>query len=108
VTRTLLADTGAGSLNAPFELILNAADCQQFKWRRLGAVGLGGAFSGAFPTYSVRVEIPALQWARVVAAVVVPTAPLPPELDGIAGFRFLNSFSYGNFGNPDQFCLETL
>lgn len=107
ITRTLLADTGAGSLSAPFELVLSTSDCQQFRWRPLGTVRLGGAFAGAFPVYSLRVEIPALQWVRVVAAVAVPIASLPSALDGIAGFRFLNSFTYGNFSNPSQFCLES-
>ena len=29
------------------------------------------------------------------------------HLDGIAGFRFLNRFTFGNFGNPSEFGLET-
>jgi hypothetical protein len=31
----------------------------------------------------------------------------PPGLEGIAGFRFLNRFTYGNFGNPAEFGIET-
>jgi hypothetical protein len=38
-------------------------------------------------------------------AVGVPNAP--KGLDGIAGFRFLNRFTYGNFGNALEFGLET-
>jgi hypothetical protein len=108
ITRTLLADTGGGSRNALFEFILSDSDCRRFG-RPLGiTVRLGRAISGSFPTYSVWVEIPGLSFARQVVAVGVPAAQLPPGLDGIAGFRFLNSFNYGNFANPDQFCLETL
>jgi hypothetical protein len=44
----------------------------------------------------------------LLIALAVPDALLPPGLDGLAGFRFLNTFNYGNFGDPDQFCLETL
>jgi hypothetical protein len=31
----------------------------------------------------------------------------PQGFEGIAGFRFLNRFTYGNFGNPAEFGLET-
>ena len=58
--KLLLADTGAGSLDAPFELLLDV----------------------------VGIERP------------------PLDFDGIAGFRFLNRFTYGNLGHPDQFGLE--
>ena len=30
----------------------------------------------------------------------------PKGFDGIAGFRVLNRFTYGNFGNPAEFGLE--
>jgi hypothetical protein len=54
------------------------------------------------------VEIPALPFARFVYAVGVPATTLPQDFKGIAGFRFLNSFHYGNFGDPNRFGLETL
>lgn len=38
----------------------------------------------------------------------VPANALPTGLDGIAAFRFLNRFAYGNFGAPEHFGLETL
>jgi hypothetical protein len=31
---------------------------------------------------------------------------VPRPFDGIACFRFLNRFTYGNFGDPNQFGLE--
>jgi hypothetical protein len=37
-------------------------------------------------------------------AVAVPV--VPEGFQGTAGFRFLNRFDYGNFGNPAQFGLE--
>jgi hypothetical protein len=46
-----------------------------------------------------------LDLSATVHAVGVPTAP--PGLDGIACFRFLNRFTYGNFGNPNEFGLGT-
>ena len=38
---------------------------------------------------------------------VVPAKTLPDGLGGIACFRFLNSFNYGNGGNSAEFVLET-
>jgi hypothetical protein len=70
-------------------------------------VGLGGAIPGWFPLYVLDVEIPALAVVRRVFVVAVPAAQLPSGLNGIAAFRFLNSFTYGNFGDPNQFGLET-
>jgi len=107
VTRTLLADTGAGSRNAPFELVLSERDCRQFRVWRAGRVNLGGAYAGLFSIYIVRIEIPALAFGGHVTAVAVPAMQLPPGFDGIAAFRFVNRFAYGNFGNSNQFCLET-
>jgi hypothetical protein len=106
--RTLVADTGGGSLKATFELGLSEDDCRQFRGHPGTPTRLGGAFSGSFLTYLVWVEIPGLLFARHVDVVAIPAAQLPRGFDGIAAFRFLNSFTYGNFGNPDQFCLETL
>ena len=30
----------------------------------------------------------------------------PPGFEGIASFRFLDRFTFGNFGDPGQFGLE--
>jgi hypothetical protein len=38
---------------------------------------------------------------------VVGVPANPQGFEGIAGFRFLNRFTYGNFGNPAEFGLET-
>ena len=108
VTRTLLADIGAGPLHSPFELIFSESDCRQFGRQQTGSVSLGGAYRGIFPFYSVRIEISALSFGRRVTVVPVPDAQLPIGFNGIAVFRFINRFTYGNFGNPNQFCLETL
>ena len=60
-TRMLLADTGAGGLYAPFELILRISDCQRYMGlRSSNDVALGGAIIGTYPIYAVRVEIPVL------------------------------------------------
>jgi hypothetical protein len=37
----------------------------------------------------------------------VPAAACPAGLGGFARFRFLNSFTYGNFGNGGQFLSDT-
>ena len=106
-TLTLLADTGAGSRDTPFALVLRQSDCRQFRIMRSGDVVLAGAFSGTFQTYAVWVEIPDVGFADFVIAAGVPDAQLPSALDGIATFRFLNSFTYGNFGVANQFGLES-
>jgi hypothetical protein len=38
---------------------------------------------------------------------VLGVANPPSGLDGIACFRFLNRFTYGNFGSANEFGLET-
>ena len=59
----------------------------------------------SFYLYLLRVRIPELGFDNYLRAVGVPT--LPSGFAGIAGFRFLNRFTYGNFGNPGEFALET-
>ncbi len=59
VTRTLLADTGAGGLDAPFELILRVSDGEQYMGLRSSDdVQLGGAIVDTYPIYALRVEFP--------------------------------------------------
>lgn len=99
----LLADTGAGGNMSKFDLALKATDCQSFG-TYVGLTQLGGAYAGLFPLYGIRVQIPAIGFDGPVRAVGVPTTP--PNFDGIAGFRFLNRFTYGNFANKTQFGLE--
>jgi hypothetical protein len=60
---------------------------------------------GSFPVYVLRVCIPSLGFDRAVPVVGVST--IPAGFDGIASFQFLNRFTYGNFGDPGQFGLET-
>lgn len=99
LTRVLLADTGAGNSQDPVELLLGEQDCHACR-----SVALGGAYAGVFNVYSVRVFVPGLTFHDQVRAVGVTTPPA--GFDGIACFRFLNRFSYGNFGNPGEFGLE--
>lgn len=107
MTRIALADTGAGPRNSPIELVLSDPDCQRFGLRRATTVGIGGAITGTFPIYEVQVSIPALGFSSIVLAAAVSPVQLPHGLDGIACFRFLNRFTYGNFGDLNQFGLET-
>jgi hypothetical protein len=65
---------------------------------------LAGALSGTFPVYLLGVEIPSIGFGSVVRAVGVDVTPV--GLGGIAAFRFLNRFTYGNFGDSNQFGLE--
>lgn len=102
--RTLLADTGAGTRNAPFELILDEADCRRCGGLPLFVRPLSGAYSGNYWVYEIAVQLPALGFAQRLPAVGIPS-PLS-GFDGIACFRFLNCFTYGNFGDPSQFGLE--
>ena len=104
VTRVLLADTGAGSMQDPFDLVLDEVDCLMCGGRPSGVVPLGGSYSGAYPIYVLPIEIPSLGFHGILFAVGVASAP--KGFDGIAGFRFLNRFTYGNFGNSREFALE--
>ncbi len=72
----------------------------------MGHVQLGGAYSGFFPVYAVNIRIPQLNFDEPIP--VVGVSQLPPGFDGLAGFKFLNRFHYGNFGNPDCFGLDLL
>ena len=103
--RSLLADTGAGKRNAPFELLLDEHDCLLAGGKSTHAVVLGGSYRGSFPLYVIRVEIPQINFADDLYVVGVPNPP--KHLEGIAGFRFLNRFTYGNFGMAGEFGLET-
>jgi hypothetical protein len=107
VNRTLLADTGAGSSQSGYELILSEGDCRRFGRRQTRRVGLRGAYTGIFFLYLVRIEIPLLSFDQEVAVVSVPAMQLPAGFDGLAAFSFLNRFTYGNFGDTNRFCLET-
>src|SRR5262245_44792027 len=100
----LLADTGAGTASSRFELILLESDCRRFGGQDASPVGLGGAYAGTFPLCDVRVCLPALAFDEEVSVVGVPS--IPAGFGGLACFRFLNRFDYGNFGNPAQFGLE--
>jgi hypothetical protein len=102
---SLLADTGAGNNRSRFELILEESDCVLCGGTTSTTVRLGGAYAGEFPLYRLRVRIPQLGFDASVRVVGVPSNP--ESFEGIAGFRFLNRFSYGNFGNRAEFGLET-
>jgi hypothetical protein len=104
--RKLLADCGAGSALAPFELVLTEEDCLRFAIDDGDLIRLRGAFAGEFRTYAVQVRMSELRFSEVLTAVGVEYAP--PGFEGIAGFRFLNRFAFGNFGSRDSFGLETL
>ena len=91
-------------MQAPFELILTDQDCLASNATLTTTIQLGGAFSGAFPLYSLRIQVPQIGFDRILQVVGVPI--VLTGFDGLAGFRFLNRFTYGNFGDPDQFGLE--
>lgn len=100
----LLADSGAGSRFGKLELILVETDCLRCGGLPGNWIILRGAYSGRFRLYDILVQLPALGFAQRLSAVGVPSAPT--GFDGIAGFPFLNRFTYGNFGGPGQFGLE--
>lgn len=105
-TRTLLADTGGGSSSVPVHLVLSIEDVERCGGIFRGYVGAGGAIAGNFKVYALDITIPALNLVSRVNVMAVPAEPLLDGLQGIACFRFLNSFIYGNFGNPAEFGLE--
>src|SRR5690349_9251306 len=94
--RILLADTGAGSQNSGFELVLDEDDCLHCGGLPGHMINLGGAYTGLFPTYDLLVQLPALGFVQNVRVVAVPSVPV--GLDGIACFPY--------FGDVSQFALE--
>ncbi len=102
--RRLLADTGAGTNESPFELILSESDCRSCGGNPGQPVVLRGAYTGTYSVYVVRVRLEDLDFERYARAVAVPS--LPPGLAGFACYRFLNRFTYGNFGDASVFGLE--
>ena len=105
--RKLLADTGAGPQHSPFHLVLSERDCGHFGRRQSKTVGVGGFVRGTFPLFHVWIEIPVLSFVKLATAVAVPSVALPDGLSGVASFRLLNGFTYGNFGSSTEFGLET-
>jgi hypothetical protein len=105
-SRWFVADTGAGTRRDTFELILDEDDCLQCGGVFVHTVRLRGAYHGSFPVYVVDVSIAALNFSEPVNVVSVPNTP--QGFDGIACFRFLRRFQYGNFGDPDAFALDAL
>jgi hypothetical protein len=101
--RMLLADTGAGSNTAPFDLLLDEEDCLLLSDRSGSIANLSGAYAGTFRVYIVHIRLEELDFSEEVKAVGIENPPR--GFDGIAGFRFLNRFTYGNFGADDQFGL---
>jgi hypothetical protein len=91
-------------MTSPFDLILEESDCLLCGGQPRAPILLGGAYTGSYPLYQLRVQIPQLGVNMRVQAVGVPSNP--QGFKGIAGFRFLNRFTYGNFGNPAEFGLE--
>src|SRR5262249_56437024 len=104
VARNLLADTGAGTANSGFDLVLDEQDCLLYGGIPLQGVLLGVAYTGSYPLYLVHVQIALLGFAQAVPAVGVSTVAV--GFDGIACFQFLNRFTYGNFATPAQFGLK--
>ena len=69
-TRTLVADTGAGSQTAGFDLILLETECKFCDGvDLLSPVPLVGAYAGSFPVYELRVRVPALGFDQKLRAV---------------------------------------
>ena len=104
-TCRLVADTGAGSEHAVFQLIMDEQDCLAFGGVPLGRVQLRGAYVGVFPLYLVQVGIARLHFDEFVE--VVGVGHPPSGFDGIACFKFLDRFHYGNFAKSGFFGLAT-
>ena len=103
VIRRLLADSGAGSLSSVVQLVFRDRDCVKTGGPVIGKVKLGGAYAGEYPVYLVEVRIPSLNFRDFVPAAGV--SRVPDGFDGIACFRFLNRFHYGNFADVHKFGL---
>jgi hypothetical protein len=60
----LLADTGAGSTTARFDLVLDESDCLLCGGKPSAMVHLEGAYAGDYPVYQLRVKPPELAFSR--------------------------------------------
>jgi hypothetical protein len=105
LVRSLVADTGAGTLQDVFELILDEDDCLLCGGIPVHYVRLSGAFVGEFPVYFLDVRIPALAFDDTIPVVGVHN--VPRGFYGIACFRSLSRFTYGNRGDQNSFALES-
>jgi hypothetical protein len=103
VDAELLADTGGGSANSAFDLVLPEDECLLCGGVAASTVTLTGAYEGTFPRFVLRARVPALGFDEELFVVGVPSVV---DFAGLACFRFLNRFGYGNFGDPTLFGLE--
>jgi len=104
-TRRLVADSGAGSDRSEFDIVLDDRDCVASGGILVGQALLSGAYSGWFNVYSISVAIPAMSFRADIKAAGVDH--VPHGFDGIASFKFLNRFHYGNFGDRNRFGLKS-
>src|SRR5437899_12887146 len=86
----LLADTGGGSMQSPFEVVLNRNDCLAFGGLAIKPVHLSGTLSGPHSVFSIRIGIPQLSFDRYLD--VVGAHRVRTGLAGIAAFPLLNRF----------------
>lgn len=101
----LHADTGAGAASSAFDLILLEDDCWKCGSPEGSLIELTGAYAGGhYLLFRVRVQIPGLAFDAELIAVGV--SAVPDGFQGVAGFRLLNRFDYGNFSNATHFGLE--
>src|SRR5262249_10812049 len=103
LTLDLLVCTAAGPADSPFDLLLEETDCRLCGGQPGPRVRLHGmtCYESSFPSYALPVRIPELAYDDDLTAVAVRAAP--PGFDGIACFRFLERFYYGNFGKAGEF-----
>jgi hypothetical protein len=87
-----LADTGAGTKNAAFDLLLDEDDCLLYSTEVGDFTRLSGAYSGSFRIYFLDVQLEGLGISLSLKAAGVSRTP--PGFDGIDAFRFLNLFTY--------------
>jgi hypothetical protein len=62
VSRQLLGDTGAGTEQDNLKIFLTEADCLLCGGSSVPPVLVGGAYTGTFPVYILRVQVPALDF----------------------------------------------
>jgi hypothetical protein len=75
LVRQLIADTGAGTAQAGFELLLEENDCLVCGGIASHPVALGGAYAGLFPVYAVRIQIAAVRFDHYLRAAAVSACP---------------------------------
>jgi hypothetical protein len=79
MSRSLLADTGVGSVHGGFDLLLEESICLLCGGMPAQPVVLGGSYAGSYPIYLVRVRLAAPGFDQYLPVVDSTSLQVVPE-----------------------------